>query len=237
MSDGDLTPRPLTVHKQRQYNTITRTHRYNHENGRIGSSASGPRNAEEHRGTSSSNTVPTQVARISSESANTLRTQPSLKHRLLNRIASGLHSKVQVNGLNGAVGDTQRTTSTPPLTRDAAHTGSRGSSSDTYSPTDLDKTLAAFPTPPTSHTGTPKTDQSSNSVRSLARVSQDLCVPRRHAALAAEIRTIVCQGHQLPNQSTLVGVEISTTTNDPFTHPDLPSAHNAVDVVVVIDNS
>ena len=185
MSDGDLTPRPLKVHKQRQYNTTARTHRYNHENRGVRSSASAFRNAEERRVVSASDILPKHATAVFHESAHTLRPQPSLKHRLLNRMMSGLSSRAQVNGIDERDGNTQQTIHNSRSRCDAFRNNSTSSHTDSNGLTDLEKTLTEFPTPPTSHAGTPKTDRSSESVQSPSQIYRDLCVPLKLAALAA----------------------------------------------------
>ena len=237
MSDQDLIPKPLNVHKQRQYNTIARTHRYNHENQGVRSSAPASRNTGGRRAVSASVTVSKHATAVYNDPEHVLRSQPSLKHRLLNRMMSGLSSKALISGIDEEDENAQQTASIAQSRCDASRNSSASSNSNRHGLADLDKTLAAFPSPPTSHATIQKTDHSSESARLPVQASRDLCVPRKHAALAAELRIIPCPGQQHSDQSMLVAVEIRATTKDPSPEYEPLSQRSVLEVAVVIDNS
>ena len=238
MSDKDLTPRPLKVRKQRQNDTITPTHRFNHENG-LATSSMLPvsRNASVRGVVTANDAIRQQAAVMQIDSGPGLRRQPSLKHRLLNRMMSGLTARTQINGIDEEDEQTEHMMSSVKANRNASRSSTASSDSDTYGLNDLDAALAAFPTPPTSNIISPITDRSLESIELQTQTYRDLCKPRSDIALAAELRIIPYRDHHQSHRSTLVAIEISTTVNRGSLDYELQAQRNAVDVAVVIDNS
>ena len=235
MSDIDLTPRPLKVRKQRPNETITPTYRYNHENGLATFPMS--RNASTRRVVSANDAVCQQVAAVQIDSAHGLYRQPSFKHRLLNRVMSGLTAITQMNGIDEDCGLTEHKLSPTKAGCNTSRSSTTSSSSGTYYLKDLDVALAAFPTPPTSNVTSPATDRSLESIELQPQTYRDLCMPRPDVALAAELRIIPYRDHHKSDRSTLVAIEISTTINRGSLDDNPQVQRNAVDVAVVIDNS
>lgn len=238
MSDGDLTPRPLKIRKQRQSDVLIPTHRYNHENGLEQLSlASTSRNASTGRMVIANDTVHQQAAKTPIDTAPELRRQPSFKHRLLSRMMSGLTPRTQINNIDEEGEPTERELSTAKTSRDASRSSAASSERDTYGLNDLDSALAAFPTPPTSNVPSPATDRSLESIESPPPPTvRELCRPLRDVTLSAELRVIPYQDHLKGDGTTLVAIEISTT-NSCLSEYELLPQKAAIDAAIVIDNS
>lgn len=238
MSDGDLTPRPLNIRKQRQSDMTTPTHRYNHENGlAVSLLPATSRKTSTGRIVTANKADRQRAAYTQGESTLDLRRQPSFKHRLLNRMMSGLTTRTQINGIDELNESTVQKPSTARVSRDASCSSTASSDLNTYDLKDLDRALAAFPTPPTSNVTSPTTNGSSETSELHPQTYKDLCVPRQDAALAAELRIIPCPSQLNADRGLLVAVEISTTSHHGLIDYELQPPQSAVNVVVIIDNS
>ena len=233
MSDGDVTPKPLTVRRQRQHGTIPRTARYRHENAPL-PPAEPNTHINEGRGAVTSSVVvqsPTIVTQSNSEVS--LRRQPSLKHRLLNRMVSGFSSKPVIHG----VSDLENAALTRQSSHDHSRQSSESSNSNARSLFDLDGALAVFPTPPTSQVTTPKTERSFQSIPSPVQTQNGLSVPQKLGTLAAEIKVFPCHDRERLDYSNAAVIKINAKISGDSPGLGLQSQMKALDVVVVIDNS
>lgn len=173
-----------------------------------------------------------------------LRRQPSFKHRLISRMMSGITSKTFLSHSVAAGGQQNEKSSQDPnpeaqssIRADCARLSM--SSSGTYGGSDLDNTLAAFPSPPKSTFTSPTTDRSSESSRIHSQVFRNLCHPEDVCLLGAEIN-ITPENDQLSHvadQTILVAIEMKATLNASIGHHETLSQHNGLDIAVIIDNS
>lgn len=238
MSDGDLTPKPLKIRKQRQGDQTTPTHRFNHENGLAKLLLSNPAcNASTVGMVETGRATSQRAMSTQPELIPDLRRQTSFRHRLLTRVISGLTTRSQSKSIDEEDEAAGRRLSTARTSRDASRSSSASSGLNPYDLNDLDRVLAAFPTPPTSSMTTPATERSLDSVDLQLPTYRELSLSSHDVVVAAELRIVPYQAHSNADQSTLVAVEISATWNQGLHIYEPQSAQSAVNSIVVIDNS
>ena len=233
MSDGDTTPRPLSVRRQRQYNRIPRTQRYRYENGLLEALEGAPYKSGERRAVASSVAAHSQADAEQSGSAIILRRQPSLKHRLLNRMVSGFSSKL----VGHDISESNDPSSLRRSSRDISRRSTESSISAVGSLIDLDGALASFPTPPSSAVTSPKTQRSLKSTPSPVQTHSGLSIPQKLGILAVETKVVPCHDRGNLDYSNVAVIEINAKIHGDSPNIDLQSHGKALDVAVVIDNS
>ena len=166
------------------------------------------------------------------------RRQPSLKHRLLNRMMSGLsnhpHPKVEASC------EASQIEANPPgfeMDTSASHRSSVGSSTIPDSASDLEFALSVFPTPPSSTVTSPVASRSRASSGVFPRDCYTFSTPYYSPTIGVDLRLISEDDHYIPGQDAFLAVEINAVPLYGNGKEHTWYESNALDVAVVIDNS
>lgn len=248
------TPRPLRIVK-RASSPPAILHVPKHRRTRATSvpSTTAPRSNDSRPRAVTVGSMQNDLPKSSSYRSGTLKsseTQPSLRHRLLTRVMSGVSNKSQVSHaamereaihrqLHGShIGRTE-------AARDVEEVGrprpSTASSIDTISTLggNLEHALAAFPTPPTSTVTSPTTLSSFETSRTLPMSPRRLVQPPNNAIPGAEL-TLIPEIDQLSldaGKSVFVAIEVTGTVGSMDWSSETPARPRALDVAVVIDST
>lgn len=172
-----------------------------------------------------------------------LRRNPSFRHRFFTRVRGSLshRSHIGYTTINGSSKDNpnlERNLNLDGQIIKAMAPSNRTSASSEETDT-FDSTIASFPTPPTSHEGSPTLFGSFSSCQLEPRHHRELCKPEKTAIMGAELHLTAeyDEANAENGSSMLVAIDIEGTIKNTNTDQGVRSQHTGLDVAVIIDNS
>ena len=179
--------------------------------------------------------------------AHVLRKQRSFKERLMTRMVGNLAPTAHNSQLVGK--ERRQSMQLPPQNIQSIASQpcqdlniakrSISGETDTWSDSEWDNTLSAFPTPPRSYYTAPTSAGSTRSSRPPSRRYRNLRKPEHATVMGAQL-TLTSEYDELDSddgKTMLVAIDVQGVLNTTISGQNLWSQHTGLDVVVIIDNS